>query len=317
MTHETEDLVRVIAEELTQPVPEAARVLSQCLRDRYGDAVVAILLYGSCLRTGDDEGVLDLYVLVDRYRTIYTNPILAVLNTLLPPNVFYLETSLHGRTVRTKYAVLSLAAFVRATSQRTFESYFWARFAQPCALLYAARPAIADQVSTAMAAAVVTLVRRSMPLVPERFRLTDLWNTALTETYRVELRAERPGVSGKLYTAATDRYARVTQLALSRLPYPATFETIVNEMWIAARIPSRERWVTRHLWRLRRVQGKVLSLLRILRNALTFDSGVDYIMWKIERHSGVKADPTWREKRFRLLALGREVWRLYRKRAFR
>jgi len=41
------------------------------------------------------------------------------------------------------------------------------------------------------------------------------------------------------------------------------------------------------------------------------------VIWKVERHSGEKVDPTWREKRHRLIALGGEVWRLYRKGAFR
>ena len=35
------------------------------------------------------------------------------------------------------------------------------------------------------------------------------------------------------------------------------------------------------------------------------------MLWKIQRHSGVDIDHTWRERRYPLLALGAEAWRLY------
>ena len=55
----------------------------------------------------------------------------------------------------------------------------------------------------------------------------------------------------------------------------------------------------------------------MLRNGLIFEGGVDYVLWKIERHSGVAIDQAWRRRRYPLLALGQEAWRLYRARAFR
>jgi hypothetical protein len=54
-----------------------------------------------------------------------------------------------------------------------------------------------------------------------------------------------------------------------------------------------------------------------LKGALTFDGGADYVLWKIERHSGVRVDPQWRERRLPWLALGAEFLRLYRRQAFR
>jgi hypothetical protein len=71
------------------------------------------------------------------------------------------------------------------------------------------------------------------------------------------------------------------------------------------------------VWRRRRLHAKALFLLRILRNAVIFEGGVDYVLWKIQRHSGVSIDQAWRQKRHPLLALGAEAWRLYRARAFR
>jgi hypothetical protein len=44
---------------------------------------------------------------------------------------------------------------------------------------------------------------------------------------------------------------------------------------------------------------------------------VDYVLWKIERHSGVTLDVEPRLKRLPLLAMGVLAWRLYRRGGFR
>ena len=68
--------------------PVLAALLGQ-LRARHHDAICGILLYGSCLRSGDIyDGLLDLYLICDGYRAAYRNPLPAGANWLLPPNVF-------------------------------------------------------------------------------------------------------------------------------------------------------------------------------------------------------------------------------------
>ena len=155
-------------------------------------ATSAFQRHRECLRAGDDyDGVVDLYLLVDNYRAAYRNPLLALLNHLLPPNVFYLEVRAGARVVRAKYAVLSLPDLARGTSAQTFEPYFWARFAQPCALVYAADETVRRAVASALAEAIVTTVASGVPLVAPRFTSRELWTTTWRETYRAELRAER------------------------------------------------------------------------------------------------------------------------------
>ena len=52
-----------------QPSP-AVQVLIDEILARHGRAVQGILFYGSCLRSGDDlDGLVDLYLLVDSYRS--------------------------------------------------------------------------------------------------------------------------------------------------------------------------------------------------------------------------------------------------------
>jgi hypothetical protein len=64
-------------------------------------------------------------------------------------------------------------------------------------------------------------------------------------------------------------------------------------------------------------QGKILSALRILKGALTFRGGLDYLLWKIERHSGVRVEAPQKLKRYPFLATCVILWRLYRQGAYR
>ena len=312
------ELAGIIAEELKQSVPAGAHALASSMRQRYGAVVQGILFYGSCLRRGEDtEGILDLYVLVDSYRHFYGGFFLALANWLLPPNVFYLEVKAGGRTVRAKYAVVSLRALARRTSVRSFHSYFWGRFSQPCALIHAASEEVERTVAVALATAVVTFLGRTVPLLPARFDVGELWRAALSESYRAELRSERPDTPGLLYEAAAERYARVTRAALAGLPFPARLESVAGETWVVAQVPPATRRAAAWAWGFRRLQGKLLAVLRLLKGAATFDGGVEYILWKIERHSGISVDPSSLEGRHRLIALAVTFWKLYRRVAFR
>ena len=314
MNERGDDLLRIVATELSRPVPAGATALAERIVQQHGAAVRAVVFYGSCLRSGDDrEGLLDLYVLVDGYRAFYERWALVVLNVLLPPNVFYLEVPAPAGTVRCKFAVISCETFAAAVSPRTFESYFWARFAQPCALVYAADEGARAAVAAAVATAVTTFAERAADLCGKRFTARELWTLGLAATYRAELRSERTGVAERLYAADPHRYAAVTRAALARLDGFVAGDGQTFER----RGPTPGRVGVAAAWWLRRTQGKVLSLLRVLRNGLIFEGGIDYVLWKVARHSGVEVDTEWRQKRWRWLVLLRQFWRLYRSGAFR
>ena len=308
------ELEALIGQELARPVPQGAHALTDRVRAMFGSSVRAVLMYGSNLRHDDDrEGLLDLYVFVTSYRSAYRSAALATVNRLLPPNVFYLEVPIGTRVVRCKYAVLALDDLPRLTSEATSEPYFWARFAQPCALVYAVDGQARELVATALAGAVVTFVRFGVPLVSAMFESQDLWTRAWQATYAAEIRPERSGAEAALYAGDAERFERVTALALPLLRWPS----IRDGCRFRVEIPASDRRRAARAWWFSRRVAKARFLLRILRNALIFEGGVDYVLWKIQRHSGVTIDQGWREKRFRWLALGAEAWRLYRARAFR
>ena len=285
---------------------------------RHGDSVRGILFYGSCLRSGDDlEGLVDLYVLVDEYRSVYRRTIPAVLNKLLPPNVFYLELPFNGHVVRSKYAVLSLTDLLKGSSMSWFHSYLWGRFCQPTALLYTRDDRVTARVHKALAQAVITFMRRVLPRIQSEFSARELWCKGLEFSYRAELRAERPDKVVHLYEAAGDYYEEITPMALDAVPY---FSDIINHegcVYYRTRISKRIRLASRLTWGVRCLLGKMLSVLRLLKGMTTFEGGVDYILWKIQRHSGIAVDVDARLRRHPLLAMWVLSWRLYRQGGFR
>ena len=301
-----------------RPVSAGGRALATRLQERYGPALQAILVYGSCFRAADDrDGLVDLYVLVDRYRAAHRRRARAVVNKILPPAVYALTVASPTGTVRAKYAVLSLDDFRRGASPATYQSYFWGRFAQPTGLVYARTPAIAEEVTAVLAGAVVTFLTRVLPRVPPVFDAATLWQGGLSLSYGTEIRAERPERVVHLVEADADYYGRATAAALAATPFAV-------EM-LEGRPPRRYRvcvgrWrraLSALAWRGRRWQGKILSALRLLMALGTFEGGIEYALWKIERHTGVAAEAAPGLRRHPLLAGWRLAWRLYRQRAFR
>jgi hypothetical protein len=311
-------LIAAISRRSDRSASPAVRLLIDEILACHGEAARAILLYGSCLRTGDDfDGLVDLYLLVDNYRAAYTNRIQVFFNVLLPPNVYYLEREFEGQVVRTKYAVLSLADFQKGTSKRWFHSYLWGRFCQPAALLYARNDEVAGLVQEGLAQSVLTFIRRVLPRVNSDFTARQMWRRGLELSYRAELRAERPEKRARLFDAAPDYYEGITRIAMNAGVFPVEIVNSTDGISYRVRIPGRVRFLSRLTWGLRSIQGKLLSALRLLKAMATFEGGVDYILWKIQRHSGVTVDIEPRLKRRPLLAIWVLSWRLYRRGGFR
>lgn len=307
-----------IGAEAVQPIGEAAAALVAAILRRHGRSAAAVLFYGSCLRrvdpTAAEDPVFDFYLLVDDYWQAYEGRLAALANAALPPNVFYLETSWHDRTLRAKYAIVSLPQFRRAVSSRAFHSYFWARFAQPARLAHVRDDGARALVVEALTAAVVTLATRTLGLLGDPFSSAELWTRAFQATYAAELRAEGADRARLVYEADRGRYDSLTEAALRAAGFDVK-TTADGRLSVPA--ATRDRRAAGIAWWFRRLVGKLLSVLRLAKGVFTFDGGVDYILWKIERHTGVKATATPWQRRHPLLAAPGLAWRLYRRGAFR
>lgn len=304
-------LVDAIDRLIDSPAPPGAQALAQALRVRHGDTVAAVLFYGSNFRRGDDsEGLLDLYVVVDDAHAALGKRLSAFACRRLPPNVYYLELPLAERTVRCKYALLETGAFSGYMTAR--QSYFWGRFGQASGLLYARDAAARSQIAEALAQAVLTLLGRSLPLLGDDFDEPTWWHTALAACYATELRPERPGAVDGLVGDLAPWRGTLTPLAARCLPGVSTHARGYRQtLTRTARAAGQWRWAGR------RLLGKSLNVARLVKAAFTFAGGVDYLLWKVERHSGVRIEPTPFLRRHPLLGIWGVAWRLWRRGGFR
>ena len=316
--HSLQQLRTLLAAETSLTCSRELLALRDALLQRYNAAVVAMLFYGSSLRSGDAlDGLVDLYLVVDDYRTVYGKSLPALFNRLLPPNVYYLEVEVDGQRVRAKYAVISLRDLERGTSMKWFHSYLWGRFSQPCGLLYSRDSETGRRVHGALAQALLTFLTRVLPALPERLDYAAIWQQGLALSYRAELRAEKPERAIHLYESWQEHYRAVTSLAMNAVPFEVKHEQGASSMHYVVSIPRHTRMLGRAGWWLRRLQGKLLSLLRLMKATFTFQGGIDYIAWKLERHTGVHIEVTPKMRRHPLLYSWGLVWRLYRRGVFR
>jgi len=280
-----QNLVDFIRCEWDRTVPTKVEAAARDIVERYGNSVSGVIFYGSCLRTGEiEDKILDFYVIVDDYCKAYSSRALAIANKVLPPNVFYHEVTIDGTVVRSKYAVLSEADLAYRTSRQCLNVSVWARFCQPCMLLVPRDKIACTVINGYIAQACVTMLANLRELFPQMIASRDLWVEAFEQTYAAELRSERGGKGLEIYVLDQERYDRLTPIVLAALGVMAQSKPLQNQ-------PARWTSVRPKLkWMMRRWNGKLVSFLRLLKATTTFDGGIDYIAWKIKRHSGVEIE---------------------------
>ncbi len=270
-------------------VDDAIARLTARLRERYGERVDAIILYGSYLR-GVEDAMPDVYVLLNRWPAKPRRH--RWLGAALPPNVLNLPFE-NGAGGRAKVSVLTTAQLLRAVTG-DLHPYFWARFAQPCQRLYCRDEDVAARLEF-MAAQSVRRLMTEVARVPSPSTPAAYWMAVFSRTYAAEVRSERSSKRAALYAANQDYYDRLFHAKQGRIPQ------------------GRDS----RAWPVAQAVGKLLSLLRIIKSALTFENALDYILWKLERHSGVRLEATERQRRYPLLFAWPLAWRFYRLKAFR
>ena len=295
----------LVGEELLAPVPPQAAALAQRLLDRF-EAPLAVLFYGSILRTGDLDGVLDFYVLTQHVR-----PGLRGLATrLLWPDVSYHEVELDGQVLRAKVATMTLAQFQAATRGQGIDTTIWARFVQPAGLVWTTSPAVAGQVVESVADAARTAARFAAALGPAEGPPAAYWSALFQETYAAEFRVEKGGRERSILAFDVERYHRLL-VACWREEGLLDIEA---DGAVQPALSQADRKRIQAAWRLRRRMGRPLNYARLIKAAFTFEGAARYAAWKIERHTGMPVALTpWRERHPVLAAPG-VLWRLWRQR---
>ena len=259
----------------------------------------AVLFYGSNLRTGSLEGVLDFYVLLPGppERGIW-------------PRVSYHEWPHGGATLRAKVATMTLTKFQVAAAGQLLDTTIWARFTQPAALAWSRNEAAEREVRAAVAAACATAARLAAVLGPVSGPAEAYWTALFRATYQAEFRVEAPGRERDILAVNATHFAGLLPLALDA--GGVAFDRDGDA--ITPHIASDRRREVLRWWRRRRRFGRALNVLRLFKAAATFDGAARYAAWKLERHTGVAVQITpWRE-RHPVLAAPAVLWQVWRER---
>lgn len=284
-----------IAERIRAEVrPEIAAFAERLARAAGAEAA---LFYGSNLRTGELEGVLDFYLLMPGAQ-----------RERIWPRVSYHEWEAGGHVLRAKVATMAHATFARACRGESRDTTIWARFVQPSALVWRESPEVEARVVSALAHAARTAARLAVALGPESGSAQDYWRALFRATYRAEFRVEKPGREDSILSVNAAHFDGLLPLALEAegIAFTRRGEMLLPDLSARCRAETL-RW-----WRARRRLGKPLNIMRLLKASTTFEGAARYAAWKLERHTGVAVEVTpWREKHPVLAAPGvlLRIWR--------
>ena len=293
----TDTLADRIAATLDRPVRDEVAAFARRLGEEAGG--VAVLFYGSNLRTGSLEGVLDFYVLLPGPQ-----------RERIWPRVSYREWDHSGSRLRAKIATMSLAQFAQAAGGTSRDTTIWARFVQPSTLAWHADETARIAVLDALGSAARTAARLAAAVGPDSGSADDHWRALFRATYEAEFRVEKPGRENAILEVNAAHFDGLLPLAWQAdgIGYARDGTTLCPSL-----APDERSRVLRW-WRRRARLGKPLNLLRLAKATTTFDGAADYAAWKLHRHTGITLEVTPFRSRYPLLAAPGALFELWRKR---
>ena len=256
----------------------------------------AVLFYGSNLRTGSLEGVLDFYILLPGEQ-----------RDRIWPRVSYQEReATDGTPLRAKFATMALSTFAAAASGELLDTTIWARFVQPSALVWAADDEARAEVIEAIAAAAQTAAQLAVALGPPSGTAEDYWRALFRATYKAEFRVEKAGRENDILSVNAEHFEGLLPLALTAAGIAYT----MREGRITPSLTQRERAQILKWWKRRERMGKPLNLTRLIKASTTFEGAARYAAWKVERHTGMPVEVTPFREKYPLLAAPSVLWQL-------
>jgi hypothetical protein len=295
-------LAAFLEQELAQVPPSPIAAMAGHLAGQHG--AVAVLFYGSVLRTNDLTGMLDFYVLTG---APHRRGLRGAVERRLWPEISFREFQHDGVTLRAKVATMPLAMFGDAASGLLRDTTIWTRFVQPSLCAWAAEGEL-PRVVEAIASAAVTASRYAALLGPASGTAEDYWRTLFAATYRTEFRVEPAGRGDQIVSFDRERYAHLLPLAWQAggIGFTEGGGTLSPSLGTADRAKLASSWRRSHRW------GRPLNIARVTKAVLGTEGAVRYGAWKIARHNKITLTP-W-QARHPLLSSPVILWRLWRRR---
>ena len=295
----TSALDQRIAQALAAPVrPEVAAFAAMLGREA---GALAVLFYGSNLRTGSLEGVLDFYVLLPGAQA-----------ERIWPRVSYREWLHEGEVLRAKIATMSLAQFAAAARGDSRDTTIWTRFVQPSALAWSLDEDAHASVRAAIGDAAQTAARFAAVLGPRSGEADAFWRALFQATYRAEFRVEKPGREDSILSVNAEHFDGLLPLAWEA--QGIGFDRHGNEL--SPKLEAKVRQAAEREWRSRERLGKPLNILRLAKATTTFEGAARYGAWKLHRHTGIELEVTPFREKHPLLAMpgaALDLWRARRR----
>lgn len=302
----SETLAARIARSAGRAVDPAVSQFAERLAHEAGAA--AVLFYGSNLRTGSLDGVLDFYLLMPTDAAFASGS--DIRNDRIWPRIGYRECGHDGQVLRAKTATMAVDVFERAAKGRSRDTTIWTRFVQPSALVWARDEGARDAVLCALADAAKTASRLAATLGPASGSADAYWRALFQATYQAEFRVEKRGREDAILSVNAEHFEGLLPLAWSA--QGLVFER--DGKTLRPKLSERERRRAMRWWRRRRRLGKPLNLLRLAKASTTFDGAARYAAWKVERHTGIALQVTPAREKRPLLAAPEVLYRLWRHR---
>lgn len=285
-----------ITEKVTGNIPEEVVKLLGAILPKWGDNVIAVLFYGSCLRTGVFvNNVADFYLIVDKLGN-HKNTFITFLNKLLPPNVYYVETPYNDNILRAKYGIYTFDQFKKMASMDAFHPYLWARLVQPMRIVYLKDENMKIEIVKSIYTSIMTLMVNVAPQLRNPFDLQELWLKSLKLTYKTEIRPEGKSNIFNIYNSNREYLNEIAKNMLEILPYPIQVGEKGEHNTYYILVGNWAKCVNTISWALKVVIGKLLSATRLIKSLFTFENALEYGYYKLSKHTPDVAIPSFFKK---------------------
>jgi hypothetical protein len=292
-----------------------------------GDGSVAALVFFGSRRSQacpDARSAYDFFVATTDdaafYRALHARGLLRrsprllrALGRVLPPS----QVSLHlagedaATRLHVKGSVLEWEALRRETGPRRRDHFCVARLFQPTSVLHAAGEELRDQVLLALGGAHRATFEWVRPSLPPVFDAQTYGRTLLGVSLAAELRPEPHGRAQALWEAQRAYLDEVYAALLRELARDGRLADAGPGRYRLAEpvTPAERRRVRRYFRR-----SLVRATSRWAKHVVTFEGWLDYIVGKVERHTGRPLKLTRRERRLPFIFLWPRVIRHLRAR---
>jgi len=225
--------------------------------------------------------------------------LVAALNAVLPPNQLRLSLDGPKGPVTAKCAVIDLGDLERSTSARRRDHFCAGRLFQPVEIVHSADAPTAERIFACVLSAHRETWAWVRPWLPERFDADAYYRRALEVSLSGEIRPESSRRAAALYEAQVEHRRAVYPSLLSELESRGELQRL-DDAWRPTHPPGAlERLRLRTYF----AASKVRATLRWFKYVVTFDDWLDYIVLKVERHTGRHIELTPAQRRYPLLLL--------------